>query len=181
MQQDHRAAAEGVQRAVRVRALRQGCASCSGGGRHRAPLTTACAAGLLMRERGKIQDSLQLFQAATALNPHNVANLKQVGRSLCVGPPEASRTSRAPVDRDAAARELTGPPPARQLPAREAQSRAGRVRGGGAHRRRGLGNLAQQGPVLHVHEAVPAGHRRVPERQLHPAPRRDVHAAGERA
>ena len=28
------------------------------------------------------QDSLQLFQAATCLNPHNVCNLKQVGRSL---------------------------------------------------------------------------------------------------
>ncbi|KXZ53232.1 BBS4 protein [Gonium pectorale] len=37
---------------------------------------------LIMRHRGKIQDSLQLFQQATAINPHNVANLKQVGRSL---------------------------------------------------------------------------------------------------
>ncbi|GLI61293.1 hypothetical protein VaNZ11_003647 [Volvox africanus] len=37
---------------------------------------------LIMRHRGKIQESLQLFQQATAINPHNVANLKQVGRSL---------------------------------------------------------------------------------------------------
>ena len=37
---------------------------------------------LIKRQQGKIQESLQLFQAATALNPHNVANLKQVGRSL---------------------------------------------------------------------------------------------------
>lgn len=37
---------------------------------------------LVMRRRGKINESLQLFQAATALNPHNVQNLKQVGRSL---------------------------------------------------------------------------------------------------
>jgi Bardet-Biedl syndrome 4 protein len=37
---------------------------------------------LVTRRRGKIQESLQLFQAATALNPRNVQNLKQVGRSL---------------------------------------------------------------------------------------------------
>lgn len=29
-----------------------------------------------------IAESLQLFQAATCLNPHSVANLKQVGRSM---------------------------------------------------------------------------------------------------
>ena len=33
-------------------------------------------------ERGEINESLQLFQAATCLNPNNIANLKQVGRSL---------------------------------------------------------------------------------------------------
>eukprot|EP00854_Cymbomonas_tetramitiformis_P024156 gene24156-29321_t len=37
---------------------------------------------LIKRQKGEIQESLQLFQAATCLNPHNVANLKQVGRSL---------------------------------------------------------------------------------------------------
>ena len=37
---------------------------------------------LIKRQRGEIAESLQLFQAATCLNPHNVANLKQVGRSL---------------------------------------------------------------------------------------------------
>eukprot|EP00798_Chlamydomonas_sp_ICE-L_P026319 gene26319-17414_t len=37
---------------------------------------------LIMRQRGQIQDSLTLFQKATAINPHNVSNLKQVGRSL---------------------------------------------------------------------------------------------------
>mmetsp|Transcript_33762 Transcript_33762/g.60952 ORF Transcript_33762/g.60952 Transcript_33762/m.60952 type:complete len:408 (-) Transcript_33762:680-1903(-) len=37
---------------------------------------------LIQRQRGQIQDSLDLFQQATALNPHNVSNLKQVGRSL---------------------------------------------------------------------------------------------------
>uniref|UniRef100_A0A7S3GDF2 Uncharacterized protein n=1 Tax=Palpitomonas bilix TaxID=652834 RepID=A0A7S3GDF2_9EUKA len=37
---------------------------------------------LIKRQRGQINESLQLFQAATVLNPHNVANLKQVGRSL---------------------------------------------------------------------------------------------------
>lgn len=42
------------------------------------------SAALIRRQQGKIQESLQLFQAATCLNPHNVANLKQVGRSLCV-------------------------------------------------------------------------------------------------
>lgn len=37
---------------------------------------------LIKRQRGEIPESLQLFQAATCLNPHNTANLKQVGRSL---------------------------------------------------------------------------------------------------
>ena len=37
---------------------------------------------LIRRQQGSISESLQLFQAATVLNPHNVANLKQVGRSL---------------------------------------------------------------------------------------------------
>lgn len=39
-------------------------------------------AALIKRQQGQIQESLQLFQAATCLNPHNVCNLKQVGRSL---------------------------------------------------------------------------------------------------
>ena len=33
---------------------------------------------LIKRQRGEIQESLQLFQVATCLNPHSVANLKQV-------------------------------------------------------------------------------------------------------
>lgn len=37
---------------------------------------------LIKRQRGEINESLQLFQAATCLNPHNIHNLKQVGRSL---------------------------------------------------------------------------------------------------
>jgi len=37
---------------------------------------------LIKRQKGEIQESLQLFQQATVINPHNVANLKQVGRSL---------------------------------------------------------------------------------------------------
>jgi len=37
---------------------------------------------LIKRHEGKIQESLQLFQAATCLNPHNLENLKQVGCSL---------------------------------------------------------------------------------------------------
>lgn len=37
---------------------------------------------LIRRQQGRIQESLQLFQAATCLNPHSAANLKQVGRSL---------------------------------------------------------------------------------------------------
>lgn len=38
--------------------------------------------GLIRRQQGRVQESLQLFQAATCLNPHSAANLKQVGRSL---------------------------------------------------------------------------------------------------
>ena len=34
--------------------------------------------GHIMRQRGKITDSLILFQKAARLNPHNVENLKQV-------------------------------------------------------------------------------------------------------
>ena len=37
---------------------------------------------LIKRQEGQINESLQLFQAAACLNPHNVINLKQVGRSL---------------------------------------------------------------------------------------------------
>ena len=37
---------------------------------------------MIKRANGELAESLQLFQAATVLNPHNVANLKQVGRSL---------------------------------------------------------------------------------------------------
>ncbi|RQM26281.1 hypothetical protein B5M09_010362, partial [Aphanomyces astaci] len=37
---------------------------------------------LIMQHSGRIQESLQLFQAATCLNPDNKDNLKQVGRSL---------------------------------------------------------------------------------------------------
>lgn len=33
---------------------------------------------LIKRQRGEIAESLQLFQAATCLNPRNVSNLKQV-------------------------------------------------------------------------------------------------------
>ncbi|KAG6972063.1 hypothetical protein JG688_00004153 [Phytophthora aleatoria] len=37
---------------------------------------------LILRQSGRIQESLQLFQAAACLNPENKENLKQVGRSL---------------------------------------------------------------------------------------------------
>ena len=37
---------------------------------------------LIKRQQGLISESLILFQQATVLNPHNVQNLKQVGRSL---------------------------------------------------------------------------------------------------
>ena len=37
---------------------------------------------LIMRQEGKVQESLALFQAVICLNPHNALNLKQVGRSL---------------------------------------------------------------------------------------------------
>ena len=37
---------------------------------------------MIFRQRGNFPESLALFQTATALNPHNTANLKQVGHSL---------------------------------------------------------------------------------------------------
>lgn len=38
--------------------------------------------GLILRQQGRISESLTTFQAALCLNPTNVNNLKQVGRSL---------------------------------------------------------------------------------------------------
>jgi len=38
--------------------------------------------GLIQRNQGHISESLELFQASTALNPNNISNLKQVARSL---------------------------------------------------------------------------------------------------
>eukprot|EP01031_Cornospumella_fuschlensis_P042904 gene42904-52423_t len=40
------------------------------------------AKALILRHKGRIEESLTTFQAALCLNPVNVANLKQVGRSL---------------------------------------------------------------------------------------------------
>ncbi|EDV29784.1 uncharacterized protein TRIADDRAFT_18483 [Trichoplax adhaerens] len=38
--------------------------------------------GLILRQEGKIQESLEMFQKASILNPKNIDNLKQVARSL---------------------------------------------------------------------------------------------------
>ena len=38
--------------------------------------------GLIMRQRGKIEDSLPIFQTALFLNPRNINNVKQVGQTL---------------------------------------------------------------------------------------------------
>lgn len=37
---------------------------------------------LMARQEGRIQESLELFQTCAKLNPRNVENFKQVGRSL---------------------------------------------------------------------------------------------------
>ncbi len=37
---------------------------------------------LIMRQEGRIQESLELFQSCAVLNPTNILNLKQVARSL---------------------------------------------------------------------------------------------------
>ena len=37
---------------------------------------------MILRQQGRIEESLTTFQAALCLNPTNVNNLKQVGRSL---------------------------------------------------------------------------------------------------
>jgi Bardet-Biedl syndrome 4 protein len=37
---------------------------------------------LIMRQEGRIQESLELFQSCAVLNPSNILNLKQVARSL---------------------------------------------------------------------------------------------------
>lgn len=39
---------------------------------------------LVKRHEGLIDESLRLFQEAAALNPHNVENMKQIGRSVYV-------------------------------------------------------------------------------------------------
>jgi len=38
--------------------------------------------GLILRNQGKIEDSLQLFRLTTTINPQNIQNIKQVARSL---------------------------------------------------------------------------------------------------
>ena len=38
--------------------------------------------GLIMRQQGRIEESLTIFQAALCLNPVNINNIKQVGQSL---------------------------------------------------------------------------------------------------
>ena len=45
---------------------------------------STCAAGLITRQEGDIQGSMELFQKAVRLNPNNAANIKQVARSLYV-------------------------------------------------------------------------------------------------
>ena len=47
---------------------------------------------LIKRQRGQIAESLQLFQAATCINPHNVANLKQALARPCNPSTEQSFT-----------------------------------------------------------------------------------------
>jgi len=42
---------------------------------------STCAAGLITRQEGDIQGSMELFQKAVRLNPNNAANIKQVARS----------------------------------------------------------------------------------------------------
>lgn len=37
---------------------------------------------LIKRQAGQVQESLHLFQTAASINPHNIYNMKQVGRSL---------------------------------------------------------------------------------------------------
>ena len=37
---------------------------------------------MIYKQEGKISEALTLFQAATCLNPHNISNLKEVGRCL---------------------------------------------------------------------------------------------------
>ena len=39
-------------------------------------------AGMILRQRGQIGRSLEMFQAAMQVNPSNINNLKQVARSL---------------------------------------------------------------------------------------------------
>ena len=37
---------------------------------------------LILRQEGRIQESLELFQTCTLLNPQSAENIKQVARSL---------------------------------------------------------------------------------------------------
>ena len=37
--------------------------------------------GMILRQEGEIQGSLEMFQQAALLNPNNVENIKQVARS----------------------------------------------------------------------------------------------------
>ena len=37
--------------------------------------------GMILRQEGEIQGSLEMFQQAAVLNPSNVENIKQIARS----------------------------------------------------------------------------------------------------
>ena len=50
------------------------------------PLPPDLSQGIPPPLPGQVQESLQLFQQATALNPHNTANLKQVRTRACHQP-----------------------------------------------------------------------------------------------
>ena len=83
------------------------------------PLATH-GTGLVLRQRGEIQESMQLFQAANFLNPKSPVHLKQVARSLCV--PETLKRQPAAVVQPAHAA-------CAQVPHGQAQGRSGCVQG----------------------------------------------------
>ena len=101
--------------------------------------------GLILRQEGKIQESLEQFQVCNILNPSSANNIKQMARSLFLLGRHKLGKTHFPIITDPFLRFHT--------------SYRGLQAGGEQKRGGGLGDPPQPGPVPPVHQGVGRGHR----------------------